>query len=274
MTKIKKRVSKLLFVILSLSYLSSCFYQAIDPEFKLAEQSAKAQDYNKAIKHFGRVLLKMPDTELALTSAEEASQIALLKTQDYQSAIEFLKYIVLHSKNEKQRHQAQEKMAFVYLERMNLFEKAIEEYSRLVALPILATQKVEYRYKIAKAFYYLNKFDQALLELSDILDEEISKEQRFTLSLFKANVLLTQKRTDEAIVELNKLHISFPERSKEEKIRFMIAVAYEDQNEFDKAVEILNEIKMEYDDPEFIDIKIKRLTERMANQPGRKKKKI
>jgi len=258
---------------LSCIFLTSCFFKNVDPDFSLAEGAAESQDYKTAVKYYKRVLLKAPDSELALNAADKASQLALLKTQDYLQAIEFFKYIVLHSKDEKQRHQAQEKVAFIYLERLNLFEKAIEEYSRLVALPILATQKVEYRHKIARAFYYLNKFDQALLEITDILDEQINEDQRFALSLFKANVLLTQKKTYEAIEELNKLHTSFPSRSKEEKIRFMMAVAYEDQNEFDKALEILNEIKLEYDDPDFIEIKIKRLTERMANQPGRKKKK-
>ena len=64
----------------------------------------------------------------------------------------------------------------------------------------------------------------------------------------------------------------FPEKSKHEKIGLIIAVAYEDMSEYDKAIEVLNGIKPDYNDPGFIDIKIKRLEERISNQPGRRRR--
>ncbi len=269
MRKDKKNIYLFLLVFL----FSSCGYYYQDIEIKRATQAVKSGDFKKSVYYYSRAIKKSPESSEALLAASEAAQISLLKIQDFHSAIEFFNHIVLYSKDAEQRIQAQEKIAYIYLERLSNYERAIEEYSKLVALPLLTTAKVDFKIKIAKAFYYLNKFEQSIIEVNAVLEEELDDEQRFSLILFKSNVLLTQKKIEEAITELKKLKKDFPQKAKEEKISFIIAVAYEDRNEFEKAAEILNEIKTDYDDPGFIEIKLKRLKERMLNQPGKRKKK-
>ncbi|MCB0391732.1 MAG: tetratricopeptide repeat protein, partial [Bdellovibrionales bacterium] len=135
-----------------------------------------------------------------------------------------------------------------------------------------AEKEFDYKFRIAKAFYYLNKFKQSILEVEEILKKTLSQEQNFSVRLFRANVLLIKKDFAEAMEEFEKLLVEFPERAQKENLGLVVAVAYEDMNEFDKAITTLEKIKSNADDPNFIEIKIKRLKERIANQPGKKKK--
>jgi len=53
-----------------------------------------------------------------------------------------------------------------------------------------------------------------------------------------------------------------------DNVAMNIIVCYEELEAFDKAIERLEKMRPTYRDPEFIDLKIKRLKERKANLPG------
>ncbi|MCB0356317.1 MAG: tetratricopeptide repeat protein, partial [Bdellovibrionales bacterium] len=255
-----------------LLFLTHCSFYYQDIEVKRAQEAIRAGDYKKAVFHYKRVIKKSPEKPIALTAANEAAKISILNVKDFFSAINLLEFIVLYSKNEMERINAQEKIAYIYFERLNDYENAIKEYSKLIALTAQKAQRIGYQFNVAKSFYYLNKFTQSVFELDSILEEKLTEEQNFTIRLFKANVLITKKDFEKAINEYEFLLEKFPEKAAQEKLALIVAVAYEDMNEFEKAIETLEKLKPKAEDPQFIDIKIKRLQERISNQPGKKRK--
>lgn len=248
-----------------------CGFYFQEIEDQRAQKALKNKDHNKALEHFTKILKRSPESDEALSSARTAIKIAETNEVNEYTTISFLQHLVLYSKEQEERVRSQERIADIFYDKLNDYEKAIVEYTRLLALPILNSAKIEYRTKIARSFYYLNKFDQAISEVNVLLKEEVTQEQKFNLLLFRANVFLTQKKSELAIVDFRNLLKEFPEESNKERIGLIIAIAYEDMNEFEKAIEVLDEIKPDYDDPGFLEIKIKRLQERILNQPGRKK---
>lgn len=280
MMKISRRktvLQKLQFNNLSLLFITTLFFSGCsfyyqDVEYKRAKKAVQKADFNKALFHYTRVIKKSPDKEQSLVAANEAAKIALFNLKDFYSAINYFEFLVLYSKNTKDRLQAQEQIAFIYYERLNDYGNSIKEYSKLLALPIEKNKKADFHFKVAKAYYYLNKFQQSVLELEMLLKQELPMEQHFSVRLFKANVLLTNKDFDKAIEEYEYLLNQFPELSSKENLELVIAVAYEDKNDFDKAIKTLEELKSKAEDPEFIEIKIKRLRDRISNQPQEKRK--
>ena len=49
-----------------------------------------------------------------------------------------------------------------------------------------------------------------------------------------------------------------------------LAVCFEEQNNFEAAIEVLQEMKEDYPQPEFVELKIQRLKTRRKNLPGAK----
>jgi tetratricopeptide (TPR) repeat protein len=90
----------------------------------------------------------------------------------------------------------------------------------------------------------------------------------FEAQLLKANIFLTSRKLDEAIAALKKLMEDYPERSKTETIGLILAVTYEEQKNFTKAIETLQSIKDIYPRKAFIEQRIKTLRERQSYLPG------
>lgn len=62
--------------------------------------------------------------------------------------------------------------------------------------------------------------------------------------------------------------VEFPERSAKENIGLTLSVCYEELKDFKSAIDLLEKIKSQHPMPEYIDIRIKRLQDRLKNQPG------
>ena len=84
----------------------------------------------------------------------------------------------------------------------------------------------------------------------------------------RANIYLTTKDLDDAIQTLNELIRRFPKRAQEEMIGLVLAVCYEEQKNYPKAIETLVSIKKDYPRKEFIDQRIKTLRARRSLLPG------
>jgi tetratricopeptide (TPR) repeat protein len=245
-----------------------CSFSYSKLEYERAKQSAEKENFPEALKHFDRVVKKDPNSPYALESARQAARISLLETKDYKQAIEYLRYLILHSPVASERMNAQKKLAGVYFENLQKFSDAIEEYNKLLSLDPPRNEAFTYRFNIAKSYFQLNNFYQTEIELDALVEKYKEPDKQFNVMLFKGNVYLTTKEHDKAIKTFQSLIEKFPKKANQENVGLSLAAVYEDLQQFDKAVEILKELRMSEKSPEFIDLKIKRLQERAQNLPG------
>lgn len=233
-----------------------------------AEKEEENKNYEEALKHYSRIVRRTPDSTVALNAARKAARVALLEVKKFPEAIAFYKHVVLYSPDAKERVEAQKKIAEIYFEKSDNYQQAIIEYGRLLKISHTADENYFYRFRIVKSHFQNNNFDQSLDEVNALIDEQKEPSRQFELKLFKANIFLTTKRIDEAIALFKELMLMDPAKSITENVGLNLSVAYEEQKDFEKAIEILESIKDTYPTQEFIELKIKRLKERARNQPG------
>lgn len=255
-------------VILLCMLNGGCTYTLTKWQFQSAERKASRGNYAEALTLLERIVIKNPSQPLGLEAARKGIQIAIYDLKDFTVAERLLRALILASKNPEERVQAQRELADIYYEKLFDFEKAVVEYERLLRqLP--AAERPAYRLKLARAHSNLNNVDQAVLEADEIIgNKKIKGPLRFETILFKANLLQLSKRPHEAVPLYLELINEWPELSKKEAVSLNLAVCYEDLGDLKNAIDILERSKKDLPSPQFIEVRIARLRERMENLPG------
>lgn len=258
------------FLLASLLLLTSCQYSFLKLEFERGVRALSKNEYSKATKHFYRVMVRDPDSPLALESSRKASRVSFYETKNYSRALNFYEHMVLYSKKSLERKEAQKQIASIYFDKLSDYKAAILEYNRLLQLENTIEEKFLYKFAIAKSYFYLNNFFQAQVEIEELLKLKLSESRVFELKTFLGNVFFNTKKMKKAIAVYKELMKDSPERSETENIAMNIVVCYEELKQFDDAIRVLQKIRETYNTPEFIDLKIVQLKKRKANLPGYK----
>ncbi|MES2962742.1 MAG: tetratricopeptide repeat protein [Bdellovibrionota bacterium] len=267
----RKKVAALVaatFAISSVVAFAGCTFSTENLEFERAEKAELAGKHDEAVKHYRAVIDRSMQSPLALKAAQEAARISNYDLKRYKEAILLYKHVVLYSPTERERIDAQKHIAEINFSQILDYTSAIVEYSRLLELPHGDAEEAQYRMAIARSYFYQNNFFQSQAEIDRILKGKFDKNTLFDARVLKANIFLTTKELDDAIKTLNELIRQDPERAKEEKVGLLLAICYEEQKNFSKAVETLVSIRDFYPRRDFIDNKIRALKEREYHQPG------
>lgn len=249
--------------------LSSCtFNNAEKIEFTRAEEASRKNDHSSAFKHYKAVVEKHTKTPLAIQAAKEAARISRYHLKKHHDAASFYKHLILYSASTQDRVEAQRQLADLYFTEMSDYRQAIIEFSRLLDLTNLKDEEFNYRLSIARCYFYLSNFYQAKVETDTILSRGYNKEMLFDALLLKANIFLTEKKHDDAVETLREIMAKYPDRAKSGSIGLILAVTYEEQKSFAKAIETLESIRDTYPKKAFIEGRIKILKERQSHLPG------
>ena len=159
-------------------------------------------------------------------------------------------------------------IAQICFENLLDYGQAVSEYERLLRLQLKPEEAFHFRLNLAKAQFQLNNLEQSGNELDVLLAQKHSDDEAFEAEVLKANILVAQKKQADAALLWEKILKDFPERSKKENVALNLVVCYEEQKDFGKAIEVLERMKSNYPNPEFLEIRIQRLRQRRSNQPG------
>jgi tetratricopeptide (TPR) repeat protein len=255
-------------ILIIVVVLSSCTLSSDKIEFEKAQKDVQNRYFDSALKHLKVVMDHQIDSELAIEAAKESARISHYESKDFRSAVAFYKDIVLYSKNPQDRIYSQRQIADIYFNNLQDYTQSVVEYQRLLELPHSLEDELTYRLSIARSNFYLTNFYQAEVDIDELLKRPFSKEVLFEAYLLRANLYLTGKQLDGAIAVLKKLIENYPERSKKESIGLVLAICYEEQKNFAKAIETLQAVRVYYPRKEFVDRRIKSLRERQSYLPG------
>lgn len=253
-----------------LASLSACL-SSTEIDMKKAKQLLVEKKPAAAVVLFDRVVEKEGEKPRAAEAAMEAAKIYQYDLKKFDQSLHNYRIVISRSNDAAARREAQMKVAAILFYDVQDFALAVTEYSRLLELQHTTTDEIEWRSRIAKAYYYQGNYYQSRVEVdrvlkiaTDIADEEAI----YQAFLLKANIHVGAKEHDEAAKVLGSMSQKFPERAKKDSIPLMLAVAYEEQRDFQKAIEVLEKVR-DYDPRKsFIDEKIRSLKERQGQQPG------
>ena len=162
-------------------------------------------------------------------------------------------------------------LADLFFEKYKDYHAALVEYHSLLGLKLNDSEKSEIRLKIARCYFFLNKFYQTKVELEDLLKvKKLSGEEAFTAKMLLGQVHLSLKDLESATETfLQSLNLA---KTKENRLKVLLnlAVCYEENANLQKAIETLVEIRSLHEIPETIDSRIAELKRRMDVMPGAK----
>nr|WP_295901245.1 tetratricopeptide repeat protein [uncultured Bdellovibrio sp.] len=257
------------FLVALVLALTACSSQE-EADYKQAQKEIAQEHYRIALSYLDKVIKRNNPTKYPLEAAREAARISFFEIKDFNKAIEYHHFIVLHSPDEKERLESQKQIAAIYFNNLQNYQESIVEYSKLQQMPHTDLEAAQYKMNVARAQYYQNNFFQAESEIDSLLKLKGDDNTRFSALMLKGNILVARKDFAKAAEIFKNLIQNFPEKAIQENVALTLAVCYEENFDFKSAIAILEQYKSKYSPPEYIELRIKRLQERMKNAPGAK----
>lgn len=263
-TKLAKKYTSLIFILGALTVVSAC---------KPASERLYNEAYAEIEKGHFRIALDLLEkssnlekkNSLKFKYLSEAARIARFEIQDYERAIRIYKNIILQSEDENQRIRSQEAISEIYLENLQNYTAAMRELQVLEPLVKDAKEKEKVRLKIAQSMYLTGNNDQAIEQITTSL-KSASTETLSFLKL-KAQVLVAQKKYKEALEVYQDIYKRDPEYFEKENMYIATSVVYEENEEYAEAVDYLNKFEKQIKDKQYLDLRKRRLKERLINKP-------
>lgn len=202
----------------------------------------------------------------------EAARISRFEIQDYDRALRINRQIILKSEDFKQRLLAQETLAEIYFENLQNYNQALNELLILEQLTSEAEAKEKLRFKIAQA-YFLTGNPSASFEYIEASLKSPAADKKNFLKL-KAQILVSQKKHDEALAvyeDIRKLDSVFFAK---ENLYIATSTVFEEKEDYASALAYLEKYQEFIGDKSYLELRFKRLKERLTNKPlfkGRRK---
>lgn len=248
--------------------LSGCTFSLDWARQYWAQRAIAKQDFASALPILQQIVSHEPEGDRALSAARTGARVAHLEAKNYPQAVSFYKHLVLRSPDAGERKQAQQYIAQIYFENLQDFDQAVIEYEKLLKLENNPEEEFRFRMNLAKSHFQLNNLEQALNELNALIEKKPAGDKSFEVKMLKANVLVAGKQYADAAALWATILNEFPERSKKENVALNLVVLYEELKDFGKAIAVLENMRDQYPNKEFLDLRIARLKERQQNQPG------
>jgi tetratricopeptide (TPR) repeat protein len=247
---------------------SACSWLTGETDLERARKEAEAGQYDSALFRLEKLVKSHPEAKESLEGARLGAKITFLEQKNYALALFYYKHLVLYSTDEKERVESQKRVAEIYFERLSDHGQSILELNKLLQIKHAPEEEQKFRMNLAKANFYQSRFQQAESEVDLVLAKALTKDVEFEGLLLKGNIYFSTKQQDRAIEVFKKLMLNFPERAKEEHVGMTLAICYEEKNDYASAKQVLNEIKVNYPNPKFLEAKIQRLEEQERQRPG------
>lgn len=245
-----------------------------DRDYNRGIKFQNRNEWREAVAEFEKAMKRKPGTPTSLKAARERAKILLYDLKNYEGVINTLKYLILYSHSPEERRSAQAQIAQIYFDNLAWYDKALIEYSKLLSSNLSKLEQIKIRLSIARSYYHLGQFQQSSSEAQQILiEKDLSKDQAFDVLLLQANIQLALKKFAEAAKLLESIMKNFSERSKKENIGINLALCYEELGVHKEAIRVLEDIKNYYQPKEYIELRLKKLNDRLLNQPKKRLKK-
>lgn len=202
----------------------------------------------------------------------EAARISRFEIQDFDRALRLNRQIILKSQDPKQRFNAQEATAEIYLENLQNYSQALKELLILEQLDVGIEQKEKTKLKIAQA-QFLSGNSSASLEYIDAASKMALYDKKPFLKL-KAQVLLSLKKYDEALAAYEEIRRLDDRYFSQENLFIATSIVYEEKEDYASAISYLEKYQDQIQDKSYYELRTKRLKEKLINKPlfkGRRK---
>lgn len=256
-----------LLLCLFLLILSACSSQE-QADYEAAQKEISLSHFRIGLGHLDQVIKRNKTPATVLAALREAARISFFELNDYPRSIQYHRQLILKSPNQNERISSQRQVAQIYFDNLQDYNNAVTEFSKLLLMNPSTKDAFEFRINIARSWFYLNNMFQAMAEVDTLLKEPLDPDSKFEIELLKGNILVAQKKYKEAADQFIALIQSNPDKSTKENVIITLAVCHEENLDFKAAIQVLEKYKSVHPQPDYIELRIRRLKERLKNAPG------
>jgi tetratricopeptide (TPR) repeat protein len=196
----------------------------------------------------------------------EIARILRFEIQDYNKALLVYRELILKSEDASIRLLSQEAIAEIYFENVQDYTTAVKEFLLLESLIKEASKLERIRLKIAQCYRYTGSLKTAL-EYIDVFINSAKEEKNAFLKL-KAQIYSSLGQYDEALKYYNQIQAKDPTYFLNDNLYVAVAMVYEEKQDYKNAMAYLTQNKNKIKDQSFVDLRLKRLNEKLVNKPG------
>lgn len=251
----------IIFAALTLLSVQGCETNSdtVNPEFTKAAKSLSDGYYFEAEKGFEHYLQKNPQGKNRLEAWNNLVMIASDVRQDPERGASILEAMYLEFGHDSERAPIlKRRVAEMYI-RCGKLKTAVENLEKSLEFPDQDEKQMDNtRMILANTYRKLGNYDLAVFFFDECADHASDIDTKSEALFEKAQTLTLVQSRQKAMAELESL-VSMHEVSAEihAKAAFLLADLYEQQDDYQKALDILTEIRDTYPNPNAIDLRMK-----------------
>jgi len=235
--------------------------------FKLGQKKIEARQFLEAVDLLENSAELEKNNRKWSTTTFEIARILRFEIQDYNKALLVYKEMILKSEDVNLRILSQESIAEIYFEHIQDYTNALKEYLLLESLLQNDVKLEKTKLKIAQAYKYIGNLDTAL-EYIDVALKTVKNKEHF-LNL-KAQIFLSQKKYDLALATYQQIYKNNIDFFRAENLYSSVVMVFEEKSDYKSAIAYINENKKYISDQNYLEIRLKRLNEKLINKPFNK----
>lgn len=207
---------------------------------------------------------KLKYTKKAAVVAKKILFLLEEKNLSIPLAVPYLLYLSKYAKSVDSQIFYQEKLAKIYFQMPGQINKSIQIWFNLMAMS-KEKKKNQYKFLIAKGYFQIKKYRQALLELDSM--KTLTQKISFPVQLLKIKIFIELKLWQKVIGLYKKVKKNFYAEYKKQELALGLIATYKHLSLHHLALQELKELKAYYIFPHFIQQRIAIVQKRIKNQP-------
>lgn len=244
------------------------------------DKAAKFSSVNKDQQAMNHTLKALSLAKNPLQKSKALKFLADLcekKVKDYKCALNSYNELLPFANTKKELEGFHYKIAEIYFVHLQDYENALTHFSEVVEDCVDPTMCIDARIKMARSYYYKKEFLQAINEIEFLYQGQSGKDillnsiKFVEASILHSQALMGLTKYEEAVNPLNLAIEKFPLESNKQQVPILLSVAFRENSEYQKSLDVLEKYKSETKDPVaavFIESQIEKMKKRLELQPG------
>lgn len=254
-TKMKLATAKFLIIFI----LASCgFTSGLYEDILKAQELTNEHKFKEASELYKKILLKKPALNVKTKVYYQLAEINSIFLNKPKEAVQDYEKVIKISSDPLWHVKAIEKIAQINFEVIKDYSKAIEAYNKLIRFRPKLEKNDQYKFQVALSYFYKRDFEKA----KGLFKEFKSKKQFHECYNYLALISFYNSKWTDAIN--NWFEYLKREKSNNKKInaKFLIANAYESNEELKKAYNLYYSLLGDYPNQEVLKSRLKSIYER------------
>ncbi len=255
MKQMNKAIAKLFLVLI----MVSCgFTSGLYEDILKAQELTDKHKFEEASTLYKKILLKKPALNIKTKVYFQLAEINSIFLNKSNEALKFYNKVIEISSDPLWHVKSIEKIANINFDSLKNYNKAIESYEKLLMFRPKLEKSDDYSFKIGMSYFYLKKFELAKKEFKSLILKKEKHDSYNYLALINYYKSNWSKAIDYWFEYLKR------EKTKNKVIntKYLIANAYESNEELKKAYNIYYSLLGDYPNQDVLKKRLKSIYER------------